>query len=107
MTSVRAAINRQRPAAGLVAVAPAVCARVVVTAASISRARAHPGHPVGMKCRTESVRGLPSAPIDRRCRMPADFWQIFFLFLIFLPLVMLWAFALVDLFKRHDMSGGS
>ncbi len=39
--------------------------------------------------------------------MLGDFWGNFFLLLIFLPLVMLWAFALVDIFKRHDMSGGS
>ena len=39
--------------------------------------------------------------------MLADFWESFFLFLIFLPLVTLWAFALIDLFKRHDLSGGA
>ncbi|MGH3014224.1 MAG: SHOCT domain-containing protein [Gaiellaceae bacterium] len=34
------------------------------------------------------------------------FWETFFLFLIFLPLVMIWGFALVDIFRRDDMSGG-
>jgi Phospholipase_D-nuclease N-terminal/Short C-terminal domain len=36
-----------------------------------------------------------------------SFWENFFLFLIFLPMVMLWAFALVDIFRRHDLHGGS
>ena len=33
------------------------------------------------------------------------FWQVFFILLIFIPLVMLWVFALVDLFQRDDLSG--
>jgi Phospholipase_D-nuclease N-terminal/Short C-terminal domain len=36
-----------------------------------------------------------------------SFWENFFLFLIFLPLVLIWAFALVDIFRRDDMGGGS
>lgn len=39
--------------------------------------------------------------------MLADFWGNFFLLLIFIPLALLWIFALVDIFHRHDMSGGS
>jgi Phospholipase_D-nuclease N-terminal/Short C-terminal domain len=35
------------------------------------------------------------------------FLETFFLLLIFLPLVMVWAFALVDIFRRDDMGGGS
>jgi Phospholipase_D-nuclease N-terminal/Short C-terminal domain len=35
----------------------------------------------------------------------ADFWENFFLFLIFLPLAMVWAFALIDVFRRDDLSG--
>jgi hypothetical protein len=35
----------------------------------------------------------------------ASFWETFFLLLIFLPLVLLWAFALVDIFRRDDISG--
>jgi cbb3-type cytochrome oxidase subunit 3 len=35
------------------------------------------------------------------------FLETFFLLLIFLPLVMVWAFALVDIFRREDMGGGS
>jgi hypothetical protein len=34
-----------------------------------------------------------------------SFWNVFFLFLIFLPLAMIWAFALIDIFKRDDMPG--
>ncbi len=35
-----------------------------------------------------------------------SFWENFFLLLIFLPLIMIWAFALVDVFRRDDMGGG-
>jgi Phospholipase_D-nuclease N-terminal len=34
-----------------------------------------------------------------------SFWNLFFLMLIFIPLVMIWAFALIDLFRRPDLSG--
>ena len=33
------------------------------------------------------------------------FWEVFFILLVFIPLVMLWVFALVDLFQRNDLSG--
>jgi hypothetical protein len=33
------------------------------------------------------------------------FWELFFILLIFIPLVMLWIFALVDLFRRPDLAG--
>jgi hypothetical protein len=36
-----------------------------------------------------------------------DFWDWFWLLLVFIPLVMLWAYALVDVFWRHDLSGGA
>jgi hypothetical protein len=36
-----------------------------------------------------------------------SFWEAFFLLLIWLPLVMLWGFALVDIFSRPDLSGGA
>ena len=38
--------------------------------------------------------------------LATTFWETFFLFLIFLPLVLIWAFALGDIFRREDMSGG-
>jgi hypothetical protein len=34
-----------------------------------------------------------------------DFWEVFWLLLIYIPAVMIWAFALVDIFRRDDMSG--
>jgi hypothetical protein len=34
-----------------------------------------------------------------------SFWETFFLILIFVPLAMIWAFALVDIFRRDDMRG--
>jgi hypothetical protein len=37
----------------------------------------------------------------------SSFWQWFFLFLIWIPLVMLWAAALVDIFRRSDLGGGA
>ena len=33
------------------------------------------------------------------------FWELFVILLIFVPLIMLWVFALVDLFQRPDLSG--
>lgn len=39
--------------------------------------------------------------------MVATFWENFFLFLIFLPLAMVWGFALVDIFRRDDIEGVS
>jgi hypothetical protein len=36
-----------------------------------------------------------------------DFWEWFFLMLIYIPAVMIWAFALIDIFRRDDLSGGS
>ncbi|HSC90789.1 MAG TPA: SHOCT domain-containing protein [Gaiellaceae bacterium] len=33
------------------------------------------------------------------------FWETFFLLLIFLPLIMIWAFALLDVFRRDDLGG--
>ena len=35
----------------------------------------------------------------------ATFWETFFLFLIFLPLALIWGFALLDIFRRDDMAG--
>jgi hypothetical protein len=35
------------------------------------------------------------------------FWETFFLFLLILPLAMLWGFALVDIFRREDLGGWS
>ncbi|MEU6251031.1 SHOCT domain-containing protein [Glycomyces sp. NPDC047010] len=34
-----------------------------------------------------------------------SFWDIFWLLLIWLPLVMMWAFALLDIFRRDDLKG--
>ena len=34
-----------------------------------------------------------------------SFWDVFFTLLIFLPLVMLWVFTLIDVFQRSDLSG--
>ena len=34
------------------------------------------------------------------------FWENFFLLLIFLPLAMIWLFALMDIFRRDDIGGG-
>ena len=33
------------------------------------------------------------------------FWGWFFLFLIFIPMMMLWIYTLVDIFNRVDLSG--
>ena len=33
------------------------------------------------------------------------FWETFFLLLLFIPLLMVWAFAMVDIFRRDDING--
>ena len=35
------------------------------------------------------------------------FWESFFLFMLFLPLAMVWGFALLDIFRRDDIGGFS
>ena len=35
------------------------------------------------------------------------FWQLFLILAIFVPLIMLWVFTLVDLFHRGDLSGAA
>jgi hypothetical protein len=35
-----------------------------------------------------------------------DFWDLFILFAVFIPLTILWVTCIIDLlFKRHDLSG--
>jgi hypothetical protein len=34
-----------------------------------------------------------------------DFWDLFWLLLIYVPLLLLWGFTLVDMFRREDLSG--
>ena len=34
-----------------------------------------------------------------------SFWDFFWLLLIWLPLIMLWSFALIDIFRRDDLKG--
>lgn len=34
-----------------------------------------------------------------------DFWEVFWLLLIFIPLLLIWAFAMVDIFRRDDIAG--
>ncbi|MEN8113843.1 MAG: SHOCT domain-containing protein [Actinomycetota bacterium] len=35
------------------------------------------------------------------------FWELFFILLIWIPLVTLWVFTLIDLFQRSDISGAA
>ena len=39
--------------------------------------------------------------------LATSFWETFFLILIFLPLALVWGFALLDIFRRDDIGGGS
>ncbi|HWN21817.1 MAG TPA: SHOCT domain-containing protein [Gaiellaceae bacterium] len=39
--------------------------------------------------------------------LATSFWETFFLILIFLPLALIWAGALLDIFRRDDMGGVS
>lgn len=34
-----------------------------------------------------------------------DFWDVFWLLLIFIPMLLIWAFALIDVFRRDDLPG--
>jgi di/tricarboxylate transporter len=34
-----------------------------------------------------------------------DFWDVFWLLLIFIPLLLIWTFAIVDIFQREDLHG--
>lgn len=34
-----------------------------------------------------------------------DFWDVFWLLLIFIPLLLIWTFAVVDIFRRDDIPG--
>lgn len=34
-----------------------------------------------------------------------DFWDVFWLLLIFIPLLLIWTFAVLDIFRRDDLSG--
>jgi hypothetical protein len=36
-----------------------------------------------------------------------DFWDFFWLLVIFVPLTMMWGFSLYDLFHRDDLGGGA
>ena len=36
-----------------------------------------------------------------------SFWNAFFLLLIYIPLIMIWGFAIFDIFRRDDISGVS
>lgn len=33
------------------------------------------------------------------------FWDVFWLLLIFIPLLLIWGFAIVDIFRRDDLNG--
>lgn len=33
------------------------------------------------------------------------FWDVFWLLLIFIPLLLIWSFALADIFRREDLNG--
>jgi len=39
--------------------------------------------------------------------LATTFWESFLLFMLFLPLALVWATALADIVRRDDMSGGS
>ena len=37
--------------------------------------------------------------------LASTFWNAFFLLLIWIPLLLIWTFALIDIFRRDDISG--
>jgi hypothetical protein len=34
-----------------------------------------------------------------------NFWDVFWLLLIFIPLLLIWGFAVIDIFRRDDLTG--
>jgi hypothetical protein len=42
---------------------------------------------------------------DHRRERAVDFWDFFFLCLIYVPLMLVWAFAVLDVFRRDDLGG--
>jgi hypothetical protein len=38
--------------------------------------------------------------------MDHNFWDVFFLMLIYVPLLLIWGFSIFDIFRRDDLSGG-
>jgi hypothetical protein len=55
--------------------------------------------------RTETIVGV--LRVKEACMVATTFWETFFLFLLFLPLAMVWGFAFVDIFRRDDINGWS
>ncbi len=37
--------------------------------------------------------------------MDHNFWDVFFLLLIFIPLLLIWGFSILDIFRRDDLHG--
>ena len=37
--------------------------------------------------------------------MDHNFWDVFFLLLIYIPLLLIWAFSIFDIFRRDDLGG--
>lgn len=37
--------------------------------------------------------------------MDHNFWDVFFLLLIYIPLVLIWGFSVLDIFRRDDIGG--
>jgi hypothetical protein len=35
-----------------------------------------------------------------------NFWNVFFLLLIYIPLLLIWGFSILDIFRRDDIGGG-
>ncbi len=35
-----------------------------------------------------------------------SFWDVFWILLIYIPLILMWGFAFVDIFRRDDIGGG-
>jgi hypothetical protein len=39
--------------------------------------------------------------------LTVDFWDLFWLMLIYIPLIMIWSTSLIDVFRRDDLRGAS
>jgi hypothetical protein len=44
-------------------------------------------------------------PLKEPATVDHNFWNVFFLLLIYIPLLLIWAFSILDIFRRDDIGG--
>jgi hypothetical protein len=49
--------------------------------------------------------GLHADAVPDETGAVVDFWDAFFLLIIFIPLILMWSYAMIDIFRRDDLTG--